>query len=177
MICFCGLSGFILPPFLEYGDVALRLGPYMSISNKNAICTRTEKARKCSKSQQTTHHGSHSWLQNRVVEPDVIRGLQPAGATRVTLDVIIPSPTGRPGPAVSCLYLRGSFLAVVCLYFLFFVLTVLFFCRRPLSFGGSPLEAYPRTSGETNHLRSDGFVLTFFVVRLSGTCPGWAVRY
>ena len=31
-----------------------------------------------------------------VVEPDVIRGLQPAGATRVTLDVIIPSPTGRP---------------------------------------------------------------------------------
>ena len=59
-------------------------------------------------------------------------------------------------PAVSCLYLRGSFLAVVCLYFLFFVLTV-FFCRRPLSFGGSPLEAYPRTSAETNHLRSDGF--------------------
>ena len=29
-----------------------------------------------------------------VVEPDVMRGLQPAGATRVTLDVIIPSPTG-----------------------------------------------------------------------------------
>ena len=27
-----------------------------------------------------------------VVEPDVMRGLQPAGATRVTLDVIIPSP-------------------------------------------------------------------------------------
>ena len=29
-----------------------------------------------------------------VVEPDVMRGLQPAGATRVTLAVIIPSPTG-----------------------------------------------------------------------------------
>ena len=29
-----------------------------------------------------------------VVEPYVMRGLQPAGATRVTLDVIIPSPTG-----------------------------------------------------------------------------------
>ena len=29
-----------------------------------------------------------------VVEPNVMRGLQPAGATRVTLDVIIPSPTG-----------------------------------------------------------------------------------
>ena len=29
-----------------------------------------------------------------VVEPDVTRGLQPAGATRKTLDVIIPSPTG-----------------------------------------------------------------------------------
>ena len=29
-----------------------------------------------------------------VVEPDVMRGLQLAGATRVTLDVIIPSPTG-----------------------------------------------------------------------------------
>ena len=29
-----------------------------------------------------------------VVEPDVMRGLQPAGATRVTLDVIIPSPRG-----------------------------------------------------------------------------------
>ena len=32
--------------------------------------------------------------QMEVVEPDVMRGLQPAGATRVTLDVIIPSPTG-----------------------------------------------------------------------------------
>ena len=33
-------------------------------------------------------------LPDGVVEPDVMRGLQPAGATRVTLDVIIPSPTG-----------------------------------------------------------------------------------
>ena len=32
--------------------------------------------------------------QMGVVEPDVMHGLQPAGATRVTLDVIIPSPTG-----------------------------------------------------------------------------------
>ena len=28
-----------------------------------------------------------------------------------------------------------------------------FFCRRPLPFGGSPLEAYSRTSGESNHHR------------------------
>ena len=32
--------------------------------------------------------------QMGVVEPDVMRGLQPVGASRVTLDVIIPSPTG-----------------------------------------------------------------------------------
>ena len=33
-----------------------------------------------------------------VVEPYVVLGLQPTGATRVTLDVIIPSPTGwTPG--------------------------------------------------------------------------------
>ena len=32
--------------------------------------------------------------QMGVVEPDVMRGLQPAGATRVTLDVIIPSSRG-----------------------------------------------------------------------------------
>ena len=38
-------------------DVALRLGPYMRISSKNAICTRTEKARKCR--QITTNHPSH----------------------------------------------------------------------------------------------------------------------
>ena len=30
---------------------------------------------------------------------------------------------------------------------------VFFFCRRPLPFGGSPLEAYPWTSGESNHHR------------------------
>ena len=30
--------------------------------------------------------------QMGAVEPDVMRGLQPAGATRVTLDVIIPLP-------------------------------------------------------------------------------------
>ena len=28
-----------------------------------------------------------------------------------------------------------------------------FLCRRPLPFGGSPLEAYPWTSGESNHHR------------------------
>ena len=32
--------------------------------------------------------------QMEAVEPDVMRGLQLAGATRVTLDVIIPSPKG-----------------------------------------------------------------------------------
>ena len=39
-------------------------------------------------------HGSIRGYQMGVVEPDVMRGLQPAGATRVTLDVIIPSSTG-----------------------------------------------------------------------------------
>ena len=29
--------------------------------------------------------------------------------------------------------------------------SLIFFCRRPLPFGGSPLEAYSRTSGESNH--------------------------
>ena len=38
-------------------DVALWLGPYMSISSKNVICTRTEKARKCR--QITTNQPSH----------------------------------------------------------------------------------------------------------------------
>ena len=38
-------------------DVALWLGPYMSISSKNGICTRTEKARKCR--QITTNQPSH----------------------------------------------------------------------------------------------------------------------
>jgi len=37
-------------------DHALRLGPYMSISSKNVICTRTEKAGNAGKSQQTNHH-------------------------------------------------------------------------------------------------------------------------
>ena len=32
-------------------------------------------------------------LEQWRTEPDVMRGLQPAGATRVTLDVINPSPT------------------------------------------------------------------------------------
>ena len=32
-------------------------------------------------------------------------------------------------------------------------LQILFFGRRPLPFGGSPLEAYSRTSGESNHHR------------------------
>ena len=38
-------------------DVALWLGPYMSISSKNVICTRTETARKCR--QITTNQPSH----------------------------------------------------------------------------------------------------------------------
>ena len=43
--------------------------------------------------QAAAVHGSNSWLSNGVVEPNVMRGLQPAGATRVTLDVI-PSSRG-----------------------------------------------------------------------------------
>ena len=38
-------------------DVALWLGPYMSISNKTSICTRTKRVRKCRQitTNQTTH--------------------------------------------------------------------------------------------------------------------------
>ena len=43
--------------FPSMADVALWLGPYMSISSKNVICTRTEKSRKCR--QITTNQPSH----------------------------------------------------------------------------------------------------------------------
>ena len=52
-----GLTGDILFFSSSMADVALWLGPYMSISSKNAICTRTEKARKCR--QITTNQPSH----------------------------------------------------------------------------------------------------------------------
>ena len=38
-------------------DVALWLGPYMSISSKNVICTKTQKVRKCR--QITTNQKPH----------------------------------------------------------------------------------------------------------------------
>ena len=44
-------------------DVALWLGPYMSISNKNLICTRTQKVRKCR--QITTKQTKHTHTQAR----------------------------------------------------------------------------------------------------------------
>ena len=37
-------------------DVALWLGPYMSISSENAICTRPKRPGNAGKSQQTNHH-------------------------------------------------------------------------------------------------------------------------
>ena len=37
-------------------DVALWLGPYMSISSKNVICTRTEKVRNAGKSRQKNQY-------------------------------------------------------------------------------------------------------------------------
>ena len=37
-------------------DVALWLGPYMSISSKKVICTRTEKVRNCRQIITTPHH-------------------------------------------------------------------------------------------------------------------------
>ena len=52
----CRHGGF----FSSMADVALWLGPYMSISSKNFICTRTEKARKCR--QITTNQPSHRRL-------------------------------------------------------------------------------------------------------------------
>ena len=55
----CGLCAFLLFCFFSSNmtDAALWLGPYMSISSKNAICTRAEKARKCR--QITTNQPSH----------------------------------------------------------------------------------------------------------------------
>ena len=38
-------------------DVALWLGPYMSISSKNVICTKTQKVRKC---RQITTNQNHT---------------------------------------------------------------------------------------------------------------------
>ena len=49
------MQAFFFPSSMA--DVALWLGPYMSISSKNVICTRTEKARKCR--QITTNQPSH----------------------------------------------------------------------------------------------------------------------
>ena len=43
--------------FPSMADVALWLGPYMSISSKNIICTRTQKVRKCR--QITTNQKPH----------------------------------------------------------------------------------------------------------------------
>ena len=61
--CFCVDRFFLRGPApgvqfsSSMADVALWLGPYMSISSKNVICTRTEKARKCR--QITTNQPSH----------------------------------------------------------------------------------------------------------------------
>ena len=48
-----------LPVFFpsSMADVALRLGPYVSISSKTSICTRTKRVRKCRQItiNQTTH--------------------------------------------------------------------------------------------------------------------------
>ena len=52
---YCHLIRFFFSSSMA--DVALWLGPYMSISSKNVICTRTEKARKCR--QITTNQPSH----------------------------------------------------------------------------------------------------------------------
>ena len=43
--------------FSSMADVALWLGPYMSISSKNVICTKTQKVRKC---RQITTNQKHT---------------------------------------------------------------------------------------------------------------------
>ena len=53
-------------------DVALWLGPYMSISCPNDICTRTQKVHKCRqiKSHQTRHK-THNQDDPQIPQPDL----------------------------------------------------------------------------------------------------------
>ena len=53
-------------------DVALWLGPYMSINCQNYICTRTQKVHKCRqiKSHQTTHK-THNQDDPKIPQPDL----------------------------------------------------------------------------------------------------------
>ena len=53
-------------------DVALWLGPYMSINCQNYICTRTQKVHKCRqiKSHQTTHK-THNQDDPQIPQPDL----------------------------------------------------------------------------------------------------------
>ena len=53
-------------------DVALWLGPYMSISSQNVICTRTQKVHKCR--QITTNqkpHKTHNQDDPQIPQPDL----------------------------------------------------------------------------------------------------------
>ena len=52
-------SNLLSGPFFSssMADVALWLGPYMSISSKNVICTKTQKVRKC---RQITTNQNHT---------------------------------------------------------------------------------------------------------------------
>ena len=69
-------------------DVALWLGPYMSISSQNDICTRTQKVQSSGKSQQTKNHTRHQddpqipqpdlrFVKNKNSKPDTQRGKSP----------------------------------------------------------------------------------------------------
>ena len=59
-------------------DVALWLGPYMSISSKNVICTKTQKVRKCR--QITTNRKSPGQIcvsSKKNSKPDTQKGQEP----------------------------------------------------------------------------------------------------
>ena len=63
-------------------DVALWLGPYMSISSKKVICTRTEKVRNCRQIITTPHHTKQP-DDPQIPQPD-LRFVQKKQQTRHT---------------------------------------------------------------------------------------------
>ena len=98
-------------------DVALWLGPYMSISSQNDICTRTQKVQKCRQitTNQKKNHTRHQddpqipqpdlrFVKNKNSKPDTQRGKmqkvpQPSKPTWVSVqDVVLNSlrPSTQP---------------------------------------------------------------------------------
>ena len=82
VICFCCFNWLAQSCRFFFSssmaDVALWLGPYMSISSKNVICTKTQKVRKCR--QITTNRKSPSQIcvsSKKNSKPDTQKGQEP----------------------------------------------------------------------------------------------------